>query len=167
MGRIDEFLSMILEKRVGFKADEIMSGTHHFVGGAGPEGESPMEFRVTWGHPRLDHFLSPLREDFLVSDLAGTVTVGGLCINAPCRGRLEMRYLQEAKLRYVFDFEHDGKQYHYVGEKRDLRPWNLHRTHTTCYGRLVEVGSGKLVSESVTHFRLCTAPAFVASFRLA
>jgi hypothetical protein len=40
-------------------------------------------------------------------------------------------------------------------------------SHTTCYGVLTEAASGKLVSKSVTHFRLATAPAFLASLRLA
>jgi hypothetical protein len=130
-------------------------------------GEYPMEFRVTWGHPRMERFLNPLGGEFMVADLAGVVDVGGLCTAAACQGRLELRYLQEAKLRYVFDFEHDGKRYHFVGEKRNLRPWNLHRTHTTCYGELRDADSGILLSESVTYFRLRTAPAFMASFRLA
>ncbi|MBI5528860.1 MAG: hypothetical protein HY897_21230 [Deltaproteobacteria bacterium] len=165
MGRKEDLLIMLMEKRVGFKADEVMSGTHRFVGGAGPVGELPFEFKVTWGPRRLGKFLNPLDADFMLSDLAGTVTVGGLCDDASCEGRLEFRYVEEAKIRYIFDFDAGGKRYHYVGEKRDLRPWNLHKTHTTCYGTLTEADTGKVVSESTTYFRLSTAIPFMLSFR--
>jgi hypothetical protein len=157
---------MIAEKRVGFKMDEVMTGTHRFVGGAGPAGEFPMEFKVTWGTKNAGKWFNPLGPEFMLNDLAGTVTVGGLCENAPCTGRLELRYFQEGKIRYVFDFVANGKNYHFVGEKRNIRPWNLHKTHTTCYGMLTEADTGKVISESITYFKLNTAIPFVASFRL-
>lgn len=166
MGRKEDIMIMAMEKRVGFRADEVMTGTHRFVGDAGPEGEFPFEFKVTWGPRHLSRFLNPVGGGFMETDLQGTVTVGGLCEDAPCTGRLELRYIQEAKLRYVFDFEAQGKQYRFVGEKRGLRLWNLHRTHTTCYGTVTEADTGKIVSESITHFRLSAAIPFLLSFRL-
>jgi hypothetical protein len=165
MGKKEEAMAMLLEKRVGFKMDEVMSGTHKFTDGAGPAGEFPFEFRVTWGPRRLEKWLNPMDGDFMINDLEGVVTVGGLCENAPCTGKLELKYVQEAKIRYIFDFEHAGKKYHFVGEKRDLRPWNLHKTHTTCYGTLTEADTGKVISESVTYFRLNTMVPFLMSFR--
>ena len=166
MGRKEDMMIMVMEKRLGFKVDEVMSGTHRFAEGEGPAGEFPMEFHVTWGNKHLHRFMFPLDPDFMTSDLEGTVTVGGLCQDAPCSGKLELRYFTEGKIRYIFDFEHDGKRYHFVGEKRDIRPWNLHRTHTTCYGTLTEADTGKVVSESVTYFKLSTALPFVKSVRL-
>jgi hypothetical protein len=165
MGKKEEIMAMFMEKRFGFKADEVMTGTHHFVGGAGPAGEFPMEFRVTWGTKHVADWANPFGGEFMINDLEGVVTVGGLCENAPCSGRLELKYFQEGKIRYVFDFESGGKKYHFVGEKRDIRPWNLHRTHTTCYGTLTEADTGKVVSESITYFKFSTMIPFMMSFR--
>ena len=147
--------------------DEVMEGTHHFVNGSGPAGEHEMIFRVTWGTRHLLPYLNPWGKSFLSNFLEGSVTVGGLVQDAPCRGTLDLLYFTEGKIRYTFDFKGpDGKPYRYVGEKTDIRPWNLHRTHTTCYGTITELASGKEISKSITYFKLSSAPAFVMSMRL-
>ena len=151
--------------RLGFRIDEVMSGTHEFEAGFGPAGKLPMSFRVTWGPDDIRTWINPGSGEFLTQPLEGTVTVGGLCKDAPCKGRLELRYFDEHALRYTFEFLGCGVRYEYVGEKVNIRPWNLPISHTTCYGRLTEADTGRLVSRSVTHFRLHTAPAFVGSFR--
>jgi len=166
MGRIGDIVQMVQERRLGFMMDERMTGTHRFVEGAGPAGELPMHFEVTWGNKRLERWANPLGDQFMMNWLKGAVTVGGLCENAPCEGTLELRYLQEAKIRYTFNFEANGKRYHYVGEKVNIRPWNLHRTHTTCFGKITEVGTGKLISEGTLYFKLATMPQFMLSMRL-
>jgi hypothetical protein len=167
MSRIADLVGMLMERRVGFLADEIMSGTHRFIGDAGPPGEHPMRFKVTWGSRRLERFLNPLGDGFMTSDLDGTVTVGGLVDEAPCRGRLDLLYFSEAKIRYSFTFgDVCGRAYGYVGEKVDIRPWNLHRTHTTCYGTITRGDTGGVISRSTLHFRFLTLPAFLLSFRL-
>ena len=77
------------------------------------------------------------------------------------------RYFQEGKIRYTIDFHGpDGKAYQYVGEKRDIRPWNLHRTHTTCYGTVTDLVSGQDISKSIVYFKFNTLPAFLGSVRL-
>jgi len=167
MSRIAAVREMLGDGRVGFLIDEEMRGTHHFVVDRGVAGEQPFVFRVTWGSKHLGKFLNPMDAEFMTAFLRGTVTVGGLCEEAECAGSLELRYFTEAKIRYTFDFEVAGRRYRYVGEKRDLRPWNLHRTHTTCFGTLTDLAEGDLISESITRFRLATAPAFLTSFRLA
>lgn len=152
----------------GFRMDELMRGTHRFVDRAGPDGEHPFSFLITWGPDGLADYFNPLSEGFMVNRLVGTISVGGLCEDAPCTGSLALRYFQEGKIRYSIDFHGpDGKAYRYVGEKRDIRPWNLHRTHTTCYGTLTERDSGRVVSESVVHFELGQMLPFMRSFRLA
>ncbi|MDP8254923.1 MAG: hypothetical protein P9M14_04180 [Candidatus Alcyoniella australis] len=166
MGRIADMIQMLKEQRLGFMMDEKMSGTHTFAKGAGPEGELPMHFEVTWGNKRMERFINPLGDQFMMNWLRGKVTVGGLCQDAPCEGTLELRYFQEGKIRYTFNFEANGKKYHYVGEKVDIRPWNLHRTHTTCYGKITEIGSGKVISEGIVYFKLNTMPEFMISARL-
>ncbi len=50
-----------------------------------------MEFTVTWGTKRIGKYLDPFAEGFLSSDLEGTITVGGLCTEAPCTGTLVMK----------------------------------------------------------------------------
>ena len=42
----------------------------------------------------------------------------------------------------------------FVGEKREIRPWNLHRTHTTCYAEVRELASDALISRAVVRFAL-------------
>ncbi len=167
MGRIDDFRNMLKEKRLGFKMDEIMSGSHRFEPDFGPPGDLPMEFRVTWGPEELGKWINPLADTFFKQGLSGTVTIGGLCDRAPCEGQLQLNYFSEGKIRYEFTFEAGGASYRFVGEKVNIRPWNLPVSHTTCFGRVTEVETGRLVSTSVTFFRLRTAPKFIASMRLA
>jgi hypothetical protein len=126
-----------------------------------------MEFKVTWGARNLVEWLNPKGEKFMIVDLAGTVTVGGLCEAAPCEGTLELKYFDQRKIRYAFTFTIDRVEYRYVGEKVNIRPWNLPVSHTTCFGTLTEAATGKLVSKSVTHFRMRTMPEFAASLRWA
>lgn len=167
MGRIRDFKKMIQERRMGFLMDEVMSGNHEFEPGAGPAGRKKFEFKVTWGPKNLVRFANPLNGGFMTCSLNGTVTAAGLCTDAPCSGTLELAYFTEGKIRYTFDFKVDGTAYHFVGEKVNIRPWNLPVSHTTCFGTLVEKKTGKLVSKSVTFFRFHTTPWFVGSFRLA
>ncbi len=163
MGRVK---SAWKEKRVGFEIDEVMTGEHEFEPGFGPPGRRFMEFRVTWGTQDVSRWVNPKTADFMRSPLRGTVTVAGLCEDVPVQGTLTLAYFSEQKIRYEFEFDVAGARYHFIGEKINLRPWNLHVTHTTCYGRLTEVATGKLVSKSITHFRLRSAPAFLWSLRL-
>jgi hypothetical protein len=167
MLRIDDLVAMVRERRLGFAVDEVMSGYHRFEPGFGSAGRLPMEFRVTWGTKNLRRYLDPKGDRFLVNNLEGSVSIGCLCKDVPCKGTLELKYFSEQAIRYSFVFEIDGKAYHYVGEKVNIWPWNLHVSHTICFGTLVETETGKLVSRSVTRFRLRTFPAFLASFRLA
>ena len=153
---------------VGFAMDETMSGTHRFVEDDQPTGDLPMSFTLTWGTQDLRTFLDPRsKETFCTADAKGHVTVAGLVEDAECTGTLELRYFPEAKIRYKFSFKgKHGKKFHYVGEKINLRPWNLHRTHTTCYGTIYATRTGQEVSKSITYSRFSTLPAFLMSFRL-
>lgn len=166
MGRLGDVIRRIQAGSLGFQLDEAMVGEHQFEPGAGPPGIHPLEFRVRWGPPDLRRWATPGTPDFMAQPLEGNVTVGGLCTGAPCKGTLELRYLDEHKIRYTFEFQAQGRTYRFEGEKVDIKPWNLHVSHTTCYGRITEAASGRLVSRSVTHFRLRTLPRFLASFRV-
>ena len=105
--------------------------------------------------------------EILSNFLEGTVGVGGLVEEAPCRGTLDFLYFTEGKIRYTFDFKgKQGRPYRYVGEKVDIRPWNLPRTHTTCYGTISDLDSGREISRSIVYFRMGSIPAFLQSFRL-
>ena len=166
MAALSDIANMLSEGRLGFTIDEVMTGEHRFEPGCGPEGKHFMEFFVTWGTKSLAGFLNPTDQGFLSSELEGTVTVGGLCEKAPCKGSMLLRYVGGRFIRYTFDFEVDGRGYSYVGEKVNIRPWNLLFSHTTCFGTLKETESGKLVSRSVTYFRIHKTPIFLASLRL-
>lgn len=164
MGRIAAIKTMLKEKRFGFVMDETMTGSHEFEPRFGAPGRRFMEFKVTWGPKNVRHWGNPFSTG-LINDLEGTVTIEGLCTDTPCTGSLELRYLKDASIRYTFDFTADGVDYHYVGEKLNIKPWNLPYSHTTCFGRLTRLDTGELVSTSLTHFRFRTSLAFAASFR--
>jgi len=151
----------------GFTIHEVMSGEHEFTSGHGPKGKHAFFFEGDWGPKNLVDFLNASdNSKFMVSHLKGTVTVGGLCQNMPMEGKLELRYLQEQKIRYTFSFEVSGERYTYVGEKRDIYPWNLLYSHTTCFGTLTKESSGEVISNSVTHFDMGSMPQFLGSLAL-
>ncbi len=167
MSRFSKTLEYLRAGRLGFLIDETMSGVHEFEPGFGPPGIHPMEFKVTWGARNLVEMLNPKGAQFMTVGLEGTVTIDGLCEAAPCNGKLELKYFDERKIRYTFTFTVDDKEYRYVGEKVNIRPWNLPVSHTTCFGTVTEVETGRLVSKSVTHFHIRTVPEFAASLRWA
>jgi hypothetical protein len=165
--KLRDLLARLLPGTWGFEMQEQMSGTHVFEPPFGdPDERGPFCFTITWGPRDLWQWLNPRDEEFLCQELRGTVTVAGLCEQAPCAGVLELRYFGEHVLRYTFEFQANGLSYRYVGEKVNIRPWNLPVSHTTCFGVLTEARSGRLVSRSVTHFRMSTAIAFLRSLRL-
>jgi len=171
MGRWQDLIRMVAERRMGFLIDETMKGTHRYLqdfpaGSVSKGTELPLSFEATWGHPRLERFFNPLSGDFLFSVLEGTVTAGGLTGEAPIKGTLELRYFRDATIRYTFDFDAQDRSFRYVGVKRDIRPWNLHRTHTTCYGTITDQATGEVLSESVVYFDLGRLFSLVSSLRL-
>jgi len=167
MSRIIDNLKLLVAGRLGFAIDETMSGHHEFEPGLGEPGEHPLEFRVTWGTKDVLDWVNRRGKRLPTQSLDGTISVGGLCENAPCHGSLELMYFDKKKIRYTLSFWVEGTRYRFVGEKVNIRPWNLPVSHTTCYGTLTEADTGRLVSRSVTHFRMKTVPAFAGSLRLA
>ncbi len=159
------FTPMQRFRQTGFQIHESMSGTHEFVSRQGPPGEFPFSFELDWGCDYLVHFLNPFsRAWFLSATSVGSIRVGALAEGAPCQGTLELRYFSEATIRYRMTFSAKGNLYEYIGEKVGIRPWNLHRSHTTCYGVIHELDSGKEISRSLCYFRLTDLPAFLTSF---
>ena len=146
---------------MGFRATETMRGHHEFQGG-GPAGQHPFAFRGTWGPDRLRDWLNPMSDHFMWQELKGEVRAGGLCDWTPMRGTLHLQYLPQRRIRYDFDFEVEGRGYHYVGTKQNIRLWNLPVSHTTCYGTLTERASGRLVSSGVVLFKMRDLPQLLA-----
>jgi len=165
---LDKLKELTNLKSVGFTMDEVMDGEHHFINGAGPQGEFPFSFQLNWGTENVEEFFDFSDKDsFMVANCTGTINVGGLEENVPCQGTLALKYISDQKLIYTLFFRtSNGKEYKYVGEKINLRPWNLHKTHTTCYGTIWEKDSNKEISKSTVHFRMNTIVDFVSSFRL-
>ena len=172
MPRFQDLLRSLGGRSLGFTMEERMSGTHRFrrdfpAGGVTAGEERPLELRARWGHPRLLGFLSPGSEEFLTAELAGTLEAGGLCRAAPIRGTLELRYFVDATIRYRFELRgDDGVAYRFLGEKREIRPWNLHRTHTICRGTIERAEDGETLSDVTVRFDLAELPSFLSSFRL-
>lgn len=146
---------------MGFRAREVMRGHHEFVEGGGPPGRHPFAFRATWGPDRLRDWLDPRKPTFLWQPLQGEVLAGGLCDWTPCAGSLHLQYWPQRRIRYAFEFDVDGIRYRYLGDKVDLRLWNLAVSHTTCTHALTEQRSGRLVATGVTRFHLRDLPALL------
>ncbi len=158
------------ERGVGFRMEERMAGTHRFrrdfpPGEVKAGTELPLSFVACWGHESLPRFLSRKSGEFLRAELEGIITAGGLCAETPIQGSIELRYFEDASVRYRFEFEAHRRRFRYAGEKRGIRPWNLHRTHTTCYGTITDLEDGELLTDSVTYFDLRDLPSFFASWR--
>ncbi len=164
---INNAIGKLTSYRLGFHLHENMIGSHEFEAGCGPSGQRPMSFSIRWGPKDLLTWINVFGDRFMSQPLKGTITIDGLCHEAPCTGTLELKYYQEHKIRYTIHFRIDDTDYTYVGEKVNIRPWNLPVSHTTCYGTLTECGSSKVLSKSITYFRLRDMPSFAASFRLA
>ena len=171
MGRLKDLVGMLAERRLGFRTDETMKGTHTFLQDFAPGKvtagtELPFQFTATWGNPHLEKFLNPLSGDFMFTLMEGKVTAGGLTGEAPMKGTLELRYFEDASIRYIFEFEAQQRAFRYVGEKTGIRPWNLHRTHTECRGTLTDLSTDEVLSESLVRFKLSQLPWFLTRFRL-
>lgn len=142
-----------------------MSGHHSFVGDRETGGEHPIEFTAEWGPENLASWVNPLGRNYLRHPMSGVVSVGGLCEEADLEGFMELRYFTERKIRYVFDFDVDGKPFHFTGAKSNIRLWNLHRTHTTLSGTITDLKRGEVVSEAELYFYWSTLPSMLSSFR--
>ncbi len=152
-----------------FAISEVMQGTHHFVDpNLGEPFERLFYFRIDWSGA-LPEALDPRKAEFMTFDTEGMIFVGGLTpAEVPCRGSMRVDYIHSKSIRYELDFEHDGADYHFIGEKIDinlLNPVMLAKTHTTCYGSLAR-DDGSVLSKSVTHFEPRAMIPFVMSFRL-
>lgn len=168
MGLAGRLSTLIRERRLGFRVTETMRGTHTFEPDRGPSGTHPISFTGRWGSPHLfGEWLNPFSERYMTGEMTGRVTVGGLCEEVPFEGSLQLRYFRGARIVYRFEFHHGSVPYRFRGEKRNLRPWNLHRTHRTLHGRLTREDTDTLVSRSVLRFRWSDLPAMLGSFRLA
>lgn len=163
---VTEFWKTLTDGPLGFKICEEMSGTHRFTEESEMDGTHPMMFEAEWGPASIGQWLNPSGEEFLRHPMTGIVSVGGLCLDEEFSGNMALKYFQDASIRYEFSFVVNGTTYRYVGEKTNLRPWNLHRTHTTLNGTLTEEDSRTVISESTLHFKLNSLPSMLGSFRL-
>jgi hypothetical protein len=150
----------------GIKMNEFMIGTHQFTDNE-PKGDFPLEFSLTWGNKNLFKWLNPFSGEFLHNEARGHITVGGLVDKADCTGTLDLMYFSGRKIRYTLDFK-DGKEksYRYVGEKINIWPWNLHKTHVTCYGTITDLSANKVISKSIVYFPFSETLDFLLSTRL-
>jgi hypothetical protein len=159
-------LNRLLTGNFGFRIKELMSGYHQFTDNVEQDGIHPISFKAEWGPESISSWLNPRNQNFLRHPMNGTVTVGGLCSETDFSGYMELRYFSETLIRYIFNFTVDQETYHFHGEKRNLRPWNIARTHTTLRGTLTESNSQTLVSRAKLHFHLQDLFTMMSSLRL-
>ena len=154
---------------IRMQVTETMKGLHHFVDPAlGDATDRPLWFRIHWsGTP--GRVLNPLSGGFMTYDAAGEILVAGLTDGpAPCLGTFSIDYIRKRKITYDLTFDAGDHAYRYVGEKTDvnlLRPLQLIKTHTTCYGTVTR-DDGVVVSRSVIHFDPGDLLSLVTSFKL-
>ena len=150
---------------MGFRIREEMIGHHEFRNDFGPPGRHPFVMRVEWGPEKVRNWLNPRNDAFLWQELSGEVFAGGLCDHVPCAGTLHLQYFRKRQIMYSFDFAVDDVIYRYVGHKKNIHLHNLLVSHTTCFGTIVELATGKLVSTSLCTFRLHHLPSMLGSIR--
>ena len=157
----------------GFRVNEKMTGYHIFEPGFDPDSENIkdipylMELNITWGPDNFWKWINPFNDEFMKQQLYGTITIDGIDIEIQCKGILEIN-LREGFIRYNILFEHDDVRYNYICEKNNIRPWNLHKTLTTCYGILHfrSFFGDILVSKSKLNFNIKNLPKFIKSFKI-
>jgi hypothetical protein len=155
---------------IGFTFKETMSGYHLFQVGANNLAQfgqqtsinKHMHFTITWGPNDIFDFLW---RDKLTCPLLGTITIGDMCVNVPCTGTIALHYHQ-GKIKYEINFRVNDIPYKFVGQKENIRPWNLHKSHTTLYGTICDVWTPAVLSKAVLLFKLDTLIPFLRSFRL-
>ena len=145
---------------LGFEIQETMSGYD--------DNGDPFEFNVTWGVDDWKNInMGPVK-----FDLKGTVLFNNqIC---PCEGNLIIDYFGTNSIKYNFDFTANidcanqpyYRKLEYLGEKINIKPWNLLTSHTTCFGVILGDYSNDLVAKTNTFFKLKTIPKFLSSFRL-
>lgn len=139
---------------VGFSINEVMSGYDNAL--------QPFVFDVRWG---LMNVKDILKWGAIKFNLEGTVHFKGR--TSPCYGHLIIDYFDTHTITYIFNFyDPDYGRLLYVGEKVNIKPWNLPVSHTTCFGTVSTYEDDTLVSRTLAFFKFRTIPKFLASFRL-
>ena len=153
--RLDSFRDISKESMsIGFNINEVMSGHDNVL--------SPFVFNVTWG---LMNVKDLFKRGPMKFNLEGTVLFKGT--TSPCHGHLIIDYFETHTITYIFNF-HDPQfgKLMYVGEKVNIKPWNLPISHTTCFGTVSTYEDDTLLSRTLTFFFFFTIPKFLTSFRL-
>jgi len=155
-------------RAIGCTTHEYGTGTHELIGAATGTGPLPIRFDLELRIGSLADFLNPRSEDDVrgMIQCQGTFSAEGLVHDVPCRGTLDLRLATENRLRYDLRFTGpDGQDLLFVGEKVNVRLWNLYRTLFTCYGTIYDQSTGEAISRSTVYFYR-SSPGFVTNLRL-
>lgn len=150
------------------KMSESMVGWHD-----DDEWGNLLEFRfdVGWTTRNLGEWLANLCAGELVCDMEGTVYAERItdCPVPIENGRMVIDY-SAGYISYEFEFEVGGRCFRYIGEKADIRPMTLPRSHMQCFGEIIELKPWNLcydhVAQSITYFRWRDVPSFIGSARI-
>lgn len=139
----------------GFRVRERMVGWHELTA----DGvRRPLSFEGEWGPDSVRAWADPRKPTFLWQRMRGTIDADGLCAAAPFEGTLQLEYFGPRRIRYTLDFDAGGRALRLVGDKENLRWWNLLVTHTTCFVTITELATGALVSRGTVLFRMRDLP---------
>ena len=153
--------------RLRLRFDETMSGTHVPVSGPQAGTALPFSFHIDCEGTGLDRYLNFFDSDFLCHKIQGTVHASGLASAAALEGDLALRYLREQKIYYSFLFDSDdGRRLSFSGEKRDIYPWNIWKSHFELFGAIREVETGDTLSTVEARFAYADLTRYMQSFRV-
>jgi hypothetical protein len=136
MGRLAE-ATLRLREGVGFRFELHLAGKHEAADGKRRGGAA---LRLAIGPNNFRHFLNRGHPDFLVQHVEGSVSLDGMCHEAPCDGRLTFS-LSRASCEVEFDAE--GRRARLTLEV----PTGLPREGSFwCNGSVVAVETGERIS---------------------
>ncbi len=161
---------------IRISAHEVMKGHWFPRGYEWPDIPAlPLVFKVDW---EIDNPPALLTEGGAYAQMDGTIDLGEGPLN--CTGDLMLDYFGKHEIRYNLFWREgatpaDFRHYQLTCKKSNLRPWNLHRTHTQAKGTIIDRGrwggkaSGEakdILADVEVHFPMRTALQFLSSIKL-
>lgn len=163
-----DFKSLLSMKDIkGFEFTEVMEGYHYMP--AVKKESMPLKFTLKWGTENLKDTLNPNSNRYLQFAAAGILEADGIVTGGTRTfGLIHLNY-PENIIQYMLQFKSAERppvnDYVLVGEKMNIKWYNLPYSHTTCYTTIVN-GADQLISRGVAFFKMKNALSFIKSFKI-
>jgi len=150
----------------GFEFVETMEGYHYMPAVTAKKMDTC--FTVKWGTENIKEVLNPKSNQFLMFQMAGILEIEGITEKTRTFGYLHLDYPHN-RIQYMLQFKSAEQppvnDYMFIGEKMNVKWWNLPFSHTTCYTTVIN-GADQLISRGVVFFKLKNLWPFLKSFKL-